>query len=195
MVRTSNTILGSGSAAAALLLCGGLIGCGIADAETVNKDAQILTDFQTRAAEYVKVHNKARSSSLPAKGNGSAEAISGRERQLAAQIRTLRKGAKHGSIFTPPISSEFRRLASITSQGTSGKHIETSLARSEPVQLPIHVNAAYPESVPLQSTPPTLLQNLPQLPKELEYRLVGHRLVLRDIEANLIVDYVDNFTR
>ena len=129
------------------------------------------------------------------KGNGSAEAISEREQQLAQRIRTLRPDAKHGSVFTPPISSEFRRLATLSAQGSSGKHIETSLARSEPVQLAIHVNAAYPTSAPLQSTPPTLLQNLPPLPKELEYRLVGNRLVLRDIEANLIVDYIDNFTR
>jgi hypothetical protein len=114
---------------------------------------------------------------------------------LATRIRSLRRDARHGSIFTPAISSEFRRLAKISSQGISGKHIEASLARSEPVQIPVHVNAAYPRSAPLQSTPPTLLQNLPRLPKEIEYRIVGDRLVLRDIEANLIVDYVDNFTR
>jgi hypothetical protein len=188
-------MLGSGSVAAALLLCSIVVGCRVADAQKVNKDSQTLSEFQTRAAEYVKLHNKARSGLPPVKGNGSAEAISGGERQLAGRIRTLRRDAKHGSIFTPSISSEFRRLANISSQGSSGKHIETSLARSEPVQLPIHVNAAYPTSAPLQSTPPTLLQNLPPLPKELEYRLVGNRLVLRDIEANLVLDYVDNFTR
>lgn len=186
-------MLGKGFIVASIMLCGISIGCRLADAEKVNKDSQTISEFQTRAAEYIKVHNKARSELV--KLNGSAEAISGRERQLARRIRTLRPGAKHGSVFSPRISSEFRRLANISSQGSSGKHIETSLARSEPVQLPIHVNAAYPTSAPLQSTPPTLLQNLPALPRELEYRLVGHRLILRDIEANLIVDYVDNFTR
>src|SRR3954454_24642691 len=185
-------VLGSGPVAPLVLFCGILIGCRLADGQEVNKDSQTISEFQARAAEYVKVHNKARSGMT--KGNGSAEAISGRERELAGRIRARRSDAKHGSVFTPPISSEFRRLAKISSQGTGGKQIETSLARSEPVQLPIHVNTAYPTSAPLQSTPPTLLQNLPPLPKELEYRLVGHRLVLRDIEANLIVDYVDNFT-
>ena len=193
MARTCKSVLGKGFVAAAVLLCGILIGYRVADAQNVNTDSQRLAEFQARAAEYVKVHNQARSGLV--KGNGSAEAISEREQQLAQRIRTLRPDAKHGSVFTPPISSEFRRLATLSSQGSSGKHIETSLARSEPVQLAIHVNAAYPRSAPLQSTPPTLLQNLPPLPKELEYRLVGNRLVLRDIEANLIVDYVDNFTR
>jgi hypothetical protein len=36
--------------------------------------------------------------------------------------------------------------------------------------------------------PPSLLLNLPELPKELEYRFVGRELVLRDSAANLIVD-------
>lgn len=189
-----NRMPAGNSAMAELLLCGVAIACSVAHAQNVNKHAQRLADFQARAAAYVKIHNKAHSGLPPAKGNGSAEAISGFEQQLAERIRALRRNAKHGSIFTPSISSEFRRLEKISSEGSSGKHIETSLARSEPVQIPIRVNGAYPRSAPLQSTPPTLLQNLPQLPKELEYRLVGNRLVLRDIEANLIVDYVDHFT-
>jgi len=194
LARICKKLFASGSLPAALL-CSILIGCHVAYAQKVNKNSQTLADFQTRAAEYVKVRNKARSGMGPAKGDGSAYAVGARERQLAGRIRNLRGEAKHGSVFNPAISSEFRRLAAITYQGSGGKHIDTSLARSEPVQLPVHVNGPYPTSAPLQSTPPTLLQNLPPLPKELEYRLVGGRLVLRDVEANLIVDYVDNFIR
>jgi hypothetical protein len=40
--------------------------------------------------------------------------------------------------------------------------------------------------------PPTLLQKLPKLPKELEYRIVGHNLVLLDTEPNLVVDVLSN---
>jgi hypothetical protein len=189
-----NRIFPGNSAVASLLVCGVLAPCSVAHTQNVNKHSQRLAEFQARAAEYVKIHKRAQSGLSPEKGNGSAEAVSGLEQQLAERIRSLRRTAKHGSIFTPSISSEFRHLGKISSEGSSGKHIETSLARSEPVQAPIHVNGAYPRSAPLQSTPPTLLQNLPQLPKELEYRIVGNRLVLRDIEANLIVDYVDNFT-
>ena len=59
---------------------------------------------------------------------------------------------------------------------------------SEPVRLALHVNETYPADVPLQSTPPTILINLPRLPPELEYRIAGHALVLRDTGANIIVD-------
>jgi hypothetical protein len=53
-------------------------------------------------------------------------------------------------------------------------------------------NAKYPRNLPLQSTPPTLLMNLPQLPKELQYRIVGSTLMLYDMSSGLIVDFIPN---
>ena len=47
-----------------------------------------------------------------------------------------------------------------------------------------------PPNIPLQSTPPTILLNLPRLPPELEYRIVGRTLVLRDAVANIVVDLI-----
>ena len=54
----------------------------------------------------------------------------------------------------------------------------------------IKVNAEYPKNAPLSTVPPTLLEKLPKLPSELEYRFVGRTLILRDREANMIVDYL-----
>jgi hypothetical protein len=58
------------------------------------------------------------------------------------------------------------------------------------VRLALKVNAPFPENLPLQSTPATLLLNLPRLPAELDYRFVGNALVLRDTAANIIVDFI-----
>ena len=74
--------------------------------------------------------------------------------------------------------------------GTKDADVKKSLARAEPVRLILHVNEAYPAHIPLQSTPPTILMNLPRLPAELEYRIVGHALVLRDAVANIVVDLI-----
>jgi hypothetical protein len=41
----------------------------------------------------------------------------------------------------------------------------------------------------MTTVPTVLLDALPPLPRELEYRFVGTTLVLRDIEAALILDY------
>ena len=40
--------------------------------------------------------------------------------------------------------------------------------------------------------PPTLLRQLPDLPNELAYRIIGRALALQDIKANLIVDFIPN---
>jgi hypothetical protein len=38
--------------------------------------------------------------------------------------------------------------------------------------------------------PPSLLLKLPQLPNEVRYRFVGRALIVRDTEANVILDYI-----
>ncbi len=76
-------------------------------------------------------------------------------------------------------------------QGQQASRIRESLGQAEPVKLSsLRVNDAYPEGIPLQSTPPSLLLNLPPLPPEMEYRVSGRCILLRDIEANLIVDFI-----
>ena len=50
------------------------------------------------------------------------------------------------------------------------------------------VNDLYPTTYPLATFPPELLPLLPKLPEVVEYRVVSHYLVLRDIESNVILD-------
>ena len=47
------------------------------------------------------------------------------------------------------------------------------------------VNESYPANIPLQSTPPSLLANLPHLPQEVEYRVAGRDLILLDVQARI----------
>jgi hypothetical protein len=161
--------------------------------EKVNAGAQVLADFQKRVAEYVKVHKVARAEVHGLKPTDSPEAIERHERKLAHEIRESRRGAQAGDIFTPPIAEEFRRLIGEIMSGPDAGKIRASLRSAAPVSLPVlNVNDPYPAGVALQSTPPSLLMNLPQLPPELDYRVVGRTLILRDVEANLIVDSIPN---
>jgi hypothetical protein len=52
------------------------------------------------------------------------------------------------------------------------------------------VNGIYPDASPVQTTPPTILMALPELPMELRYRFVDRSLVLLDNKTNLIVDFL-----
>jgi hypothetical protein len=113
------------------------------------------------------------------------------QQNLAEKVRALRQGAKQGDIFTPETAAYFRRQISATLAGRDGRKIRASLRHADPVPaLALHVNQGYPQDMPLQSTPPTLLLNLPPLPKELEYRIVGRNLVLHDIVPNIVVDFI-----
>ena len=161
--------------------------------DNVNRDSALIGDFTKRISAYDDLHKKARSEVKGLKPTSSPEEITHYEHRLAHEIGKLRNGARQGAIFTPDIEGEFRRLIAIAMQGNRGPRVEQSLRHAEPVRLPaLRVNSAYPEGVPLQSTPPTVLANLPTLPPEVEYRVVGHDLLLRDIDANLIVDILRN---
>jgi hypothetical protein len=50
----------------------------------------------------------------------------------------------------------------------------------------------YPENVPVTTVPPQILQILPRLPAELEYRFLGDRLILFDRHAHLIPDFMND---
>jgi hypothetical protein len=154
-------------------------------------DSAIIQDFQKRVSAYVQIHKTAESTLPKLKTTPSEEKISHHEHELARAIRAARKDAKPGDIFTPQIAGEFRRLIGITMKA-DGKSIAASLQHAEPVQLHLRVNERYPDNIPLQSTPPTLLLNLPKLPQEVEYRIEGRGLVLLDVRANLVVDLIEN---
>ena len=160
--------------------------------ERVNPDAAIIQDFQNRVAGYMKLHEAVKAELGKLKTTGSPEAIERHEHQFAHKIREARRTATQGAIFTPAITTEFRRLIGIAMKGSDATHVQQSLKHAEPNRLKLRVNHSYPEGVPLQSMPPTLLLNLPTLPKDLEYRIAGHDLVLRDATGNVIIDLIPN---
>ncbi len=164
---------------------------GIASGQRVNVGAQHIADFQQRVEAYVKLRNEATAGMPGQKSTDSPGKMGDQERELAQRIRSLRPSARKGDIFTPEISAEFLRLIRLAWRSSDAAQMRRSLARAEPVSITIHINDAYPAAIPLQSMPPTLLENLPSLPKELEYRVIGHNLVLRDARANLIVDFIE----
>ena len=159
-------------------------------APAVDQSDAMLADFGSRVGKYLQARQKAGGSPKPAK---EPEKLVDHRKQTRAKLRSARTTAKQGDIFTPEIADYFRRQIAATFAGPEGSKIRASLRRAEPVDgIVLEVNAIYPPSVPLQSTPPTLLLNLPRLPKDLEYRIVGHDLALHDTATNLIVDFISN---
>ncbi|HKR31799.1 MAG TPA: hypothetical protein VJT08_15055 [Terriglobales bacterium] len=177
-----------------------VVASGFAVAQTkpeqrVNPDAAVSADFEKRAAGYMKLRQSAQAGLTTPKNTQSPIQLTEYQHQLADRIRRARPQAQQGDIFTPEIVNLFRHLVSQSINGPQGVRIRKSYERAEPIRgVHLAVNQAYPDRLPLQSMPPSLLLNLPKLPKELEYRFVDHELILRDIAANLIVDFIPDLT-
>ena len=154
-----------------------LVGVALAAQEPVNQDARKVTDFLKKIDDYIKLRNQADNGLPKLKPTDVPGAISKHERELATRILGARPRAVQGEI-------------GIAMQGRSDARVKKSLEHAEPVNLTLKVGDTYPKNVPLQTTPTTLLQNLPKLPKELEYRIVNQSLVLRDTGANLVIDFI-----
>lgn len=180
-------------AAAAILLAGAALAQ--TDQPTthspgVNKDSAIVSEFHKRVDAYLRLRRDIEAETGKLKTTPSQEKISYQARELRHRVREARKNAREGDIFTPDISAEIRRLIGLAMQHGNAPHVRQSLQHSEPVELHLRVNDNYPEQVPLQTTPPTLLENLPKLPPEIEYRITGRDLVLLDAKVNLVIDVI-----
>lgn len=157
----------------------------VANAQPANSAAQ--EHFQKNVAQYLSVTQSVRDK---IKAAGSIDKIQQERLQLAEQIRNVRSGATQGQIFTPDVVDMFRQMLQAALDGPKGKRIRASLRHAEPIHdAPLQVDAKYPDNVPLQSTPPTLLLSLPKLPRGIEYRIVGHALALRDEDSDTVIDF------
>lgn len=157
------------------------------------KQARVFTEFNQHVMQYVELQKKLERS-LPALGRKEPqEKIVERRKALAAKIKESRAAAKYGDVFAPEIAEEFRRIIRSELQGPKGAAPRKTIDEGEGESLSrlvLRVNDTYPEALPMTTMPPTLLLKFPQLPKEVAYRIVGRDLVLLDVEADLIVDFI-----
>ena len=153
-------------------------------------DTAAIRQFEGAIAKYMALRQRLRSEvSGPVKNSSSSE-ISNASDALAGSIQRARQGAQVGAIFSAPIAAVIKRrildavrnenlapvLAGIDDDGAAGP------APKVHMRLPV--------SAQMATMPPSLLEVLPPLPKELEYRIIGSYLVLRDVDASLIIDYI-----
>ena len=149
-----------------------------------------LGEFSAHVKQYMDLREQ-KAGKTPKPTSSATKLVESRE-QMRARVQAARPQAKQGNVFSPRVAAYFRRQISTAFRGPEGARVLTSLRRAEPVKAKVQVNQAYPENIPLQSMPPSLLMKLPKLPKDLEYRIVDRDLVLRDTAANLVVDILPN---
>jgi len=156
----------------------------------INPDSAIIQTFEQRVADYVKMR-KAALDGMPSPARTMKHGELLREQhEIADRIRNARPDARQGDICSPEIAGELRRLIGLALSAGDETRIEKTIRRSDAVPVQMKINGPFPDRLPQPSMPPTLLLNLPSLPPDLDYRLVGRSLVLRDTLAGIIVDFV-----
>ena len=157
-------------------------------------DGLAAADFDRRVKAYAALRDELAKGAAELGETTEPGEIVEAERALAARIRAARAGAQRGDIFTPVIQARFRRLLNPEMRGVAGQNTR-GIIRDEgpgPDAFAFRVNGAYPKNQPLGSVPTNILQALPPLPENIEYRFIDTHLILRDRRANLIVDYMPN---
>jgi hypothetical protein len=157
------------------------------------EDADALATMNDRLKEYVALHSKLERSLPALPKEATPEQIDKNQRALGKLIQEARASAKPGNIFTPQAQPVIKRLLAAVFGGPDGKQLKASIMDENPIPAEaskLAVNIRYPDTVPLTTVPPQVLQTLPKLTEDIEYRFIGDQLILLDGHAHVIVDFI-----
>lgn len=164
--------------------------------QPVNEDAKALAGFLDRVNQYVAVHQKLENTLPKLSKESTPQQVDAHQRALTKLIQDARRDAKQGDIFTPEAQAVVKKLVTKIFNGPDGAGLKASVMDENPGVANLKVNSRYPDEIPVSTIPPQLLEGLPKLPEEMEYRFVGNDLILMDTHAHIIADFVpDTFAQ
>jgi hypothetical protein len=155
-------------------------------------DAAALATMHDGLEKYVALHRKIEGALPKLPVDADVKQRDSLQRQFEAEVRKERSGAKHGDLFTPQAQPVIKRLIAAVFEGPEGQKLKASIMDENPVDVKIGVNARYPDNVPISTMPPPVLQTLPKLTEDLEYRFVNDNLIILDVHAHVIADFIEN---
>jgi hypothetical protein len=159
--------------------------------QAVNAIGAATASFQKRLEGYLKVRDELTKTFPEVKETGDPNKITAREKALGTAIANARASAKPGDIMGGDMAPVFAQIIAkdwATRSVADRKAIYDEL----PAGTRVVINRPYPTTLPLLTVPSNLLVNLPVLPEVLEYRIVDRHLLLRDRDANMVVDVLYN---
>lgn len=174
--------------------------CGAAQIPASPAPQDALTDFQRRLQDYLELRNKVQQDAARLGDKATPEEIAKYRAVMAAAIAKARSGATQGDVLAPQVAVHIHAVVRGHLRGRSGAGAREKTKEGNPAvegspePVVLKVNAIYPGRAPVSSVPPGLLQKLPELPDEVQYRFVGRHLILLDATANIILDYMRNVT-
>jgi len=173
-----------------------LAGVAVLSART-GGEQDVRNELKQRVAQYLKLRKEAVAKAPKLKDKAEPEEILAHKRAAAEAIRATRANARPGDVLTPAVQAYLKRVIRSEMAGKDGAPAKKAAKQGNPATegatpVNVKVNATYPDSAPLSTVPATLLLRLPELPKELDFRFVGRTLVLHDVNAGVILDFIPN---
>lgn len=106
---------------------------------------------------------------------------------MAEAIRTARPNAREGDLFAAPVRPVLRALIvrAMRLHDVTVADLNEEVTDGAPPRLAVNGDMPWRQT---GSMPPCILEVLPTLPPELQYRFVGADLILVDVHASLVVD-------
>jgi hypothetical protein len=156
------------------------------------EDAAALSTLNDRLRDYIALHVKLEKSLPKLPDDATPLQIDKNQRAFENLMRKTRSTAKQGDIFTAQAQPVIKKLMANVFGGDEGKQLKLSIMDENPTSVKLAVNGRYPDTVPLSTVPPQILQTLPKLSEDLEYRFVGNDLILLDTHAHVIADFIPN---
>jgi hypothetical protein len=153
-------------------------------------EATALAQFDAAVADYLNLRRKLKDEiPNPTAGSTSTQLVRATD-SLAAAIQRARGKVEAGAIFAAPVSTVVKQRVLETIRRDNLGPVLAHIDDDAPTVTVPAIHLRYPAAAQMATMPPSLLAVLPQLPKELEYRIVGEYLVLRDVDAALIIDFI-----
>jgi hypothetical protein len=164
-------------------------------AATAQRAAHSLPSrFQVNVGDYIALRGRAEGVAVAMATTTNPVEIFTRERSLGRTIQWARLGVQQGNVFRGESVADVRRI--IARDLAQRSPADRAAIAVDVTAVAPRVNELYPPALALPTFPPLLLAELPALPDGLEYRFMGDALIIRDTDANLIVDYLpDVLTR
>jgi hypothetical protein len=145
--------------------------------------------FLDRVTAYIALRDKVDNGIPKLTETSDPKKIAEREWALGEALIKARTGVKAGEVF----AIEFQPILVKTIKHDFSKRTmaeRKALIVELPKGVKFGINTHYPTTIPLATFPPNLLKALPDLPKDLEYRIVFRHLILRDVRGNYVIDMV-----
>lgn len=123
--------------------------------------------------------------------SGADEAVRLRQRTLAEAIQTtVRPAAQQGDVLSPPVANLIRRQLAAAFGGPKADLIRDEIEEQNEGLAVESITLAINKVVTVPRVPPVLVETLPQLPQQVEFAFSGGTLILRDVDADVVVDFI-----